>query len=202
MWDRHAARSACIDADTLRRDPRTHRLRGAIRPTCVCGVSEDKRAVWFATAPGDIKKFTLEEVGAFHTQDMATLTRVKHECAARDNRAFTGLHHFVILDAGWEDGPGIDRGILKYLKQSLIHRCTGANTTQHYQPDALAKAFVVNTPFIYRALFSFAKLFLEATTAAKFNLYGSDFLSALAESGISAEALPMYLGGVAPNPPG
>eukprot|EP00038_Savillea_parva_P031450 m.86730 g.86730 ORF g.86730 m.86730 type:complete len:394 (+) comp9675_c0_seq1:51-1232(+) len=172
-----------------------------IWPTCVSGLTDDKRPVWFATSLGDIKKFTPEEVGMFHAQDMATLHRVKREAATKAGRKYTGLHHLVILDAGWDDGPGLDRALLKYLKNSLIHKC-GANTTQHFQPDALSKAFVVNASFFLRALFSFAKLFMEATTAAKYNLYGSDFMDALAEAGIPAESIPMYLGGVAPNPPG
>eukprot|EP00036_Acanthoecidae_sp_10tr_P002542 CAMPEP_0182928394 /NCGR_PEP_ID=MMETSP0105_2-20130417/15565_1 /TAXON_ID=81532 ORGANISM="Acanthoeca-like sp., Strain 10tr" /NCGR_SAMPLE_ID=MMETSP0105_2 /ASSEMBLY_ACC=CAM_ASM_000205 /LENGTH=418 /DNA_ID=CAMNT_0025066397 /DNA_START=31 /DNA_END=1287 /DNA_ORIENTATION=- len=171
-------------------------------PCCVSGLTSNKRVTWFATAPGDLKKFSPAEVGFFHAQDMAELTRTKHEVADREGRKWTGMHHMVILDAGWDGGPGIDRSVLKYLKNSIIHAATGANTTQHYQPDGLSQAFVVNASFLYRALFSFAKLFMETTTANKFHMYGGEFMPALQEAGIPATAIPLYLGGKAPNPPG
>ena len=172
------------------------------RPTCVSGISRDKRAVWFSTSMGDIRGFSCEEVAKLHAQQFAEVAHVKRRLMEKYERTFTGMHHMVVIDAGWEDGPGIDRHLLKYLKGCLIHTITGANTTQHYQPDALAKAFVINAPFLYRALFSFARMFMEATSAAKYHLMGSDYMPTLEAAGIGPDAIPMYLGGVAPNPKG
>eukprot|EP00041_Stephanoeca_diplocostata_P012625 m.211363 g.211363 ORF g.211363 m.211363 type:complete len:401 (-) comp19027_c0_seq6:161-1363(-) len=169
-------------------------------PLTFPGETEDKRVVMYSMCPADLKaKFTPEEVGKFHAQDLSRLLRKKRENMEAHSKKFTGNHHVVVIDLGWEKGS-VSRELIKFVKSALMHK-TGAMTTQHFCPDALAAGYLINTPFWMRAVWSIAKLFLEATTATKYHVLSSDYMSTLEGAGIRPSSLPMCANGTAPNPP-
>merc|ERR1719345_268107 len=90
---------------------------------------------------------------------------------------------------------------MKYFKSAVLHP-KGPNKTQHFFPDALSGAFIVNTPMMYRALWGFAKMFIEPDTARKFQMLGYSFLDELKAGGVEIAGLPMCIGGEGPNPAG
>lgn len=76
------------------------------------------------------------------------LLRKKKENMAAHSKKFTGNHHVVVIDLGWEKG-GVSRELIKFIKTAVMHK-TGAMTTQHFCPDALAAGYVyVHTWFCH-----------------------------------------------------
>jgi len=65
---------------------------------------------------------------------------------------------------------------------------------QDYYPEMLARMFIVNTPFTFKALWSIVKAFLDEKTTRKISLEGSNYQAKLLEL-IDAENLPKILGG-------
>ena len=66
----------------------------------------------------------------------------------------------------------------------------------------LERAVIINAPFYVRALWSVAKLFMEAVTAEKYQITGGGYESTLEGVGVSKSVLPMALGGNGVNAPG
>lgn len=56
-----------------------------------------------------------------------------------------------------------------------------AKISQDYYPEMLARMFIVNTPFTFKALWSFVKPFLDEKTSKKISLEGSKYITKLLE---------------------
>lgn len=172
-------------------------------PQALSGEDQDGRVVWYSMWPGDIKScMSTEEAHKLHIQDLLRLEKAKDKAnlvMKADNKPILH-HHVLVLDLSHEKGE-MSRAMLKFMKDVTMHTL-GFSLTQYFFPDVLEKAYVINTPFIFRALWSFAKLFMEAETADKYNLLSSDYLDQLKEGGIPLSSLPMCAGGTAQNPSG
>jgi hypothetical protein len=173
-----------------------------MKPESFPGLDKDGRVVYYVGFPADLSLIPMAEAKQLHFQDMLRLELVKvHNSQAR---AAAGLavrhHHVLILDLGTPDSA-LGRALLNWFKELVSHPM-GPSITQHFFPDMLERAVIINAPFLFRALWSVAKLFIEPETAAKYQIVGSSFHSTLEGVGISHATLPMALGGVAPNAPG
>ena len=56
-----------------------------------------------------------------------------------------------------------------------------AKIGQDYYPEMLGRMFIVNTPFTFKAIWSFVKPFLDEKTAKKISLEGSNYIKKLLE---------------------
>lgn len=65
---------------------------------------------------------------------------------------------------------------------------------QDYYPEMMAKMFIINTGFTFKALWAMAKPFLDKKTKEKITILGSDYKKALNEW-IDNDQLPEFLGG-------
>lgn len=65
---------------------------------------------------------------------------------------------------------------------------------QDYYPEMMAKMFIINTGFTFKALWAMAKPFLDKKTKEKISILGSDYKKALNEW-IDDDQLPQMLGG-------
>ena len=109
--------------------------------------------------------------------------------------------------ANGDGGAGISRAMLRYLKEMGAARTAdaggsaaasaplGPSATQHYFPDCLERAVVINAPLLFRALWTVAKRFVEPETAAKYRICGSDYAGVLDAAGIPHDALPRCCAG-------
>lgn len=65
---------------------------------------------------------------------------------------------------------------------------------QDNYPEVMAKCYIVNTPWVFTPIYSFAKMFMAPKTIAKISLYGHDFLAKIAHD-VPNKAIPDFLGG-------
>lgn len=165
------------------------------------GTTDYGQCIWYMIVPSNFSKdFEEQEAAMLHAQDMATLTKHKADLMIEQNRKFTGNHHVLIIDMNSDRGS-VSKNFMKYFSKVVRHKL-GPNTTQHFFPDALKGAFVINTPFMYRAMWSMAGLFMERVTYEKYKLLGSDYMDKLLAAGMKKDSLPMNIGGYGPNPRG
>jgi hypothetical protein len=170
-------------------------------PQTFDGETSKGQTIWYMMVPTNFaSSFKPEETALLHAQDMATLSRTKIELMATKGRKFTGNHHALVVDMNSDRGA-VSKSFMKYFKSCVLHP-KGPNKTQHFFPDALSGAFIVNTPMMYRALWGFAKMFIEPDTAKKFQMLGYSFLDELKAGGVEIAGLPMCIGGEGPNPAG
>lgn len=69
---------------------------------------------------------------------------------------------------------------------------------QDYYPEMMAKMFIINTGFTFKALWSLAKPFLDKKTKEKISILGSDYKKEL-NQWIDDDQLPVSLGGTNPK---
>lgn len=172
---------------------------------------------WCAAAA--IDTLPVAKAQPLHFQDMLRLEATKAAVSAAAMAAgdTTGQthHHVVVVDmSNGDGGAGISRAMLKYLKAigaatatadgSKEAHPTGPSATQHFFPDVLERAIIINAPLLFRALWSIAKRFMEPETVAKYTICGSEFAGVLDAAGIPPEALPRCCSGygTGPNPTG
>eukprot|EP00729_Bicosta_minor_P002166 gene2166-25395_t len=171
-------------------------------PQCFPGSDADGRVLYYMLFPEDLTKIPLENAKKCHFQDMLRLEEVKAN--ASNARKAQGLpirhHHVLILDLG-NPNNAMSRSLLNWFKEVVTHP-KGPSITQHFFPDMLERAVIINAPFYVRALWSVAKLFMEAVTAEKYQITGGSYESTLKDVGVSRSVLPMSLGGNGTNAPG
>jgi hypothetical protein len=145
---------------------------------------------------------------AMHTADLLALEREKDAASAA--AVLAGLHpapihhHVMVIDMANDDhGAGVSRAMLKYMQAAASHSA-GPSFNMHFFPDVLETAIIINAPLLFRALWTVAKRFLSAETAAKFIICGTEYRSTLQAAGIGPAALPRCCAGfgIAPNPIG
>eukprot|EP00039_Didymoeca_costata_P019702 m.338609 g.338609 ORF g.338609 m.338609 type:complete len:409 (+) comp18479_c0_seq1:145-1371(+) len=172
-------------------------------PQTLPGQDNVGRVIMYSVWPADMQnKFTMEEAHNLHIQDMIRLEKAKAK--ANEKLKAEGKkgnhHHTLVLDLG-HDNSELSRAMLKYMKEVTMDP-RGFSITQYFFPDVLEKGIVINAPFLFRALWAFGKLFMEADTAQKYSISGGDYKHALDEAGIPLSAISMCSGGTAPNPQG
>jgi len=173
-------------------------------PQCLPGITANgakSQIIWYTICPTDFsKQFTAEETVQYHLRDMQMVQNKKRATMERKGQQFTGQMHVCISDMNSDRGA-VSKSFIKYFSGAITTK-EGPMTTQHYFPDSMACTFVINAPMWVRALWSFGKMFMEPTTAVKFQIFGSSYHEALKQAGIGKDQLPMCCNGTAPNPPG
>jgi len=100
--------------------------------------------------------------------------------------------HILIVDMG---SSGISMAKIKYLKKMCTWGDDENNFMQDFYPETLLNLWAVNTPVLFRGIWSVAKAFVDPITAAKFNLVSNVPLAAMQKAGIPITCIPKYLGG-------
>lgn len=73
---------------------------------------------------------------------------------------------------------------------------------EDFFPEMLQCTWIINTPFMLRAVLKLGLAFVNPITRAKFKIHGDVPYEAMAKEGITKASLPKYLGGTGPDPPG
>ena len=110
----------------------------------------------------------------------------------------------IILDMG-ETGIGMAK--VNYIKSilswaSCILKGEKYNSMSDFYPETLLTLWVVNTPFVFRAVWNVAKNFVDPITVKKFKLVGNVPLADMSKAGIPLESIPKYMGGKGKDPKG
>ena len=128
----------------------------------------------------------------------------KHKTEEEARGDILKYKHTIILDMG-ETGIGMAK--VNYIKAMLAWAsCLGNgekySTMSDFYPETLLSLWVVNTPFVFRAVWKVAKNFVDPITVKKFKLVGDVPLADMQKSGIPLKSIPKYMGGKGDDPIG
>lgn len=90
------------------------------------------------------------------------------------------------------DLQGVGLSILGGTLRNFIK--LAADIAQNYYPEMLGQMWLINTSFMFSAVWAIVKGFIDEKTRNKFNLEKSDYSAKLLEI-IEADNLPAFLGG-------
>lgn len=90
---------------------------------------------------------------------------------------------------------------LNFLFAEAVCTIPPLTSSQHFFPDMLERAVIINAPYWVRALWGFAKLFMDPATSEKYQITGGNYESTLADVGVPRSVLPMAIGGNGVNGP-
>lgn len=125
-------------------------------------------------------------------------------------QAYERLIHVIFKEASKARGKVIERTVTILdmkdfgVSQALSSDVRGfmslaIKIAQDYYPEMMAKMFIINTGFTFKALWSIAKPFLDKKTKEKISILGSDYKKELNEW-IDDDQLPDFLGGTCTKP--
>ena len=100
--------------------------------------------------------------------------------------------HRIDIASSILDMSGMSMATLTRSALGLIQY--GSKTANDYYPETLHRAYLVNCPFMFPAIWALIKPFVDEKTVRKVIIMGSDFKSVLLEN-VDAEILPDFLGG-------
>eukprot|EP00047_Mylnosiga_fluctuans_P002202 m.223590 g.223590 ORF g.223590 m.223590 type:complete len:308 (+) comp10947_c0_seq1:28-951(+) len=127
-------------------------------------------------------------------QKMACLTHFKDK---KSKASGTQRYKHIIV----ADLSGLGMSILGSHKRGIIKAImdVGAN----YFPESIWKIFLINAPFVFRAIWAVVKPWIHPITVAKIHVLGGpkDSLKKMVESGIPESSLPSWVGGSHPGTP-
>jgi len=85
--------------------------------------------------------------------------------------------------------------LTRSAKRALLKRIFDVGT--HYYPETMWKIYLVNTPMLFRAVWTIVKPWLHPATAAKVNLLGgySAAMAQMEADGIKKDQIPHWMGG-------
>ena len=131
-----------------------------------------------------LQEFTLDKLPLYQARNMEYVQAVKvaisHKLGAL---IFT---HVSIFDL---------RGLsMKYLR-AREHGRQILNVAQYRYGEVAHKIFFVNTPFVFRAVWSAVSLMVHPATKAKIKVLGANYEREMADNGIAMDQLPPSLGG-------
>lgn len=92
---------------------------------------------------------------------------------------------------------------MKPLTSSDVRKMisVAASLAQDNYPETMGKTYVINTPMMFKVVWTFAKGILDKKTVSKIIVKGSSYTKDLLED-IDADQLPIHLGGTCPDPIG
>jgi len=169
----------------------------------VSGVDKNGRQIWVLHTPSKkiMTQLTGEELLLNHFKDFENLARRKTEHALK--RGYPSFKHVAILDLGQES---MALKVVQYMQKTLTFLPKGSKEPmpihQSFYPECMKTLWIINTPLVFKAIYTAVKAFIHPVTREKFRILGSDYLQKMAEEGISKDALPKYLGGTGPDPEG
>jgi len=83
--------------------------------------------------------------------------------------------------------------------RALVQKVTA--DVQLLYPDTVRRAYLINTNWLFRGVWTLACLFIDEITQAKFQILGYDFLDTIVSQGILLEEIPELVGGKCPLKP-
>uniref|UniRef100_A0A6A7G9X9 CRAL-TRIO domain-containing protein n=1 Tax=Hirondellea gigas TaxID=1518452 RepID=A0A6A7G9X9_9CRUS len=133
-----------------------------------------------------LKDYTLDLVKEYHLCMMETMDRLKAQISEEtNNRTYK---HIVVLDL---EGFGFSHCSKTFYSQtkSLI------DIDQFFYPESLVRLYIINAPFVFRALWAVVKIWVDPLTRARvFVLKGSAFLAEM-KKWVDDDQIPTYYGG-------
>jgi hypothetical protein len=135
-----------------------------------------------------LEKFTVEELQLHHAQNQEYICKMKKRANAKHGLR---LYKTVsILDLG---GIGMGHSSSKFTNPAR----SVMDIDQWFYPESLQKMYVVNTPWVFKALWAIARPWLHPVTQSKIQVCGSGYVDELAADGITKDMLPECFGGTA-----
>lgn len=169
----------------------------------ISGTDNEGRQVWVLHPPNPaiMDEFKGLDLVLNHTMDMEMIARKKMiEGAKLGHPAYK---HVVIMDLGQES---ISLRVLKYMKNNLCFKPKGTdeelNIDEWFYPDVMQTMWIINAPFIFKAIWAIAKPFIHPVTRSKFKICGPDYLEKMHKLGLTKASLPKYMGGTGADPVG
>jgi hypothetical protein len=132
-----------------------------------------------------LANFNVHELKRFHTQMQETLEwRKQQESERSGNMTYKQIVIMDMYDFGMKHCSSTFYDPLKAIIM----------IDQYYYPESLYKLYLINCPFVFRALWKVVKPWLHPLTAARIEILGVDFLPQLVKL-IDEDQIPKYLGG-------
>jgi hypothetical protein len=139
--------------------------------------------------PSDLlDKFTVEELQLHHAQNQEYVCKMKRKANAKSGHRM--YKTVSILDL---DGIGMGHSSSKFTGPAR----SVMDIDQWFYPESLQKMYVVNAPWVFKALWAIVRPWLHPITQSKIQVCSSNFLDELAADGIGKDKLPECLGGTA-----
>lgn len=130
-------------------------------------------------------EFTLDELTELHVQMQENLDLMKQESQERSgHRTYKSVVIMDLYDFGSKHLSSSFRGHLKAM----------IDIDQFFYPESLTTLYIINAPFVFRAMWTIVKAFLHPLTKKKIQILGGNYLPKLQEV-IDDENIPKYLGG-------
>lgn len=139
--------------------------------------------------PSDLlDKFTVEELQLHHAQNQEYICKMKRKANAKSGHRMYKTVSILDLDG---IGMGHSSGKFTGPARSVM------DIDQWFYPESLQKMYVVNAPWVFKALWAIVRPWLHPITQSKIQVCSSNFLDELAADGIGKDKLPECLGGTA-----
>jgi len=139
--------------------------------------------------PSDLlDKFTVDELQLHHAQNQEYIVKLK-----RKQNAKTGTRIYKTVSVLDLDGIGMGHSSGKFTGPAR----SVMDIDQWFYPESLQKMYVVNAPWVFKAIWAIVRPWLHPITQSKIQVCGSAFLDELAADGIGKDQLPECLGGTA-----
>jgi len=153
------------------------------------------------------RKEMLTEFGPEHGEEFV-LNLVRHLEDLSNRRLKEGIKRdallykqVVIIDMGIES---VSLAMIKLLKQLTTVTMDGVqhSVMEDFYPETSYRTWLINVPFALRAIMKLGLAFVNPITRAKIRVCKDMALDEMAKDGIPRSALPKYMGGTNPDPPG
>lgn len=126
---------------------------------------------------------------ALQGQKMQSYAQYKLDSSAKEGAR--RYKHIVIIDGG-----GIGMSMLSGKKRTIMKKIFAVGAD--FYPESIWKIYVVNAPMMFRAVWAVVKPWLHPITVAKVHIlgsYSSSLKTMTADGGLTADALPDWMGG-------
>eukprot|EP01024_Parvocaulis_polyphysoides_P001152 TRINITY_DN10320_c0_g1_i1.p1 TRINITY_DN10320_c0_g1~~TRINITY_DN10320_c0_g1_i1.p1 ORF type:complete len:486 (+),score=63.15 TRINITY_DN10320_c0_g1_i1:80-1537(+) len=138
----------------------------------------------------DLKKITQvttkERMTRFHVQEWERcLKTIFPACTQKAGHRIDQM--FAIMDVS-----GVGLHMLSPDVRATLKEITKID--QDNYPETLGKVFIINAPFVFKAVWAFIQPLLNPRTRGKIELHGKNFLPSLLEH-VDIDCIPQYLGG-------
>jgi len=134
---------------------------------------------------GLLKKFTVEEVQAQHTCNQELRGKMVEEHLKTTGKRIYKMVSILDLDGV---GMGHMSGSFTGPARSTM------DIDQWFYPESVQKLYVINAPWVFKAIWAIVKPWLHPITVSKIQICGSDHLSELTKDGIAKDQLPEFVG--------
>ncbi len=133
-----------------------------------------------------LANFTVEELQLHHAQNQEFICKMKKRANAKHGRRMYKTVSILCLD-----GIGMGHASGKFTGPAR----SVTDIDQWFYPESLHKMYVVNVPWVFKAIWAIVRPWLHPITQSKIQVCGSSFVDELAADGITKAMLPECFGG-------